>query len=116
MKWLIIFLLAIIAWLLHRLAFIVKAYRGDIADLRTHLSDIKSSLNIDRTYHSYDCSTKKISLNSASKGQLLTLPKVGKVTVQRIIAARPFKQIEELQGVEGVTPRLFELLKSSVSI
>ncbi|MFT6757341.1 MAG: competence protein ComEA, partial [Chitinophagales bacterium] len=56
----------------------------------------------------------KVDLNSASKGVLRKLPKVGAVVAERIIEARPFERIEQLKQVDGITENLYLSLKDLV--
>lgn len=55
-----------------------------------------------------------VHLNTASEEQLMTLPRVGKVLADRIIAWREqhgaFTRIEDLDAVDGIGPRLLEQL------
>jgi DNA uptake protein ComE-like DNA-binding protein len=44
----------------------------------------------------------KLDVNSATEQQLETIPGIGPVMAQRIIAARPFKSAEDLRGVKGI--------------
>ena len=57
-----------------------------------------------------------VNLNTASKAKLQTLPRVGAVTAEHIIAARPFESIEQLREVQGVTNAIFSEINSRVSI
>ena len=56
----------------------------------------------------------QVHLNSASEAELMTLPRVGKVLADRIIAWReqhgPFGTIEDLDAVDGIGPRMLEQL------
>ncbi|MFQ3324273.1 MAG: DNA uptake protein ComE-like DNA-binding protein [Pseudomonadales bacterium] len=58
----------------------------------------------------------KVGLNTASKGVLRKLPKVGAVVAERIIEARPFERIDQLKDVEGITESLYLSLKDLVSL
>ncbi|MFT6311481.1 MAG: DNA uptake protein ComE-like DNA-binding protein [Porticoccus sp.] len=58
----------------------------------------------------------KVGLNSASKGVLRKLPKVGAVVAERIIEARPFEHIDQLKDVEGITESLYLSLKDLMSL
>jgi DNA uptake protein ComE-like DNA-binding protein len=61
-------------------------------------------------------STEKIGLNSASKGTLRKLPKVGAIVAERIIEARPFSHLEQLKKVDGMTENLFLSLEHLISL
>jgi DNA uptake protein ComE-like DNA-binding protein len=61
-------------------------------------------------------STAKVGLNSASKGVLRKLPKVGAVVAERIIEARPFLRIEQLKEVDGMTENLYLSLANLISL
>ncbi|MFJ3957816.1 helix-hairpin-helix domain-containing protein [Arthrobacter sp. NPDC090010] len=55
-----------------------------------------------------------VSLNTASAEQLMSLPRVGKVLAERIVAWRTehgaFSRVEELDAVDGIGPKLLEQL------
>ena len=57
-----------------------------------------------------------VNINSASKAKLQTLPRIGAVTAEHIIAARPYNAIEELREVQGLTNAIFSEVKDRVSI
>jgi competence ComEA-like helix-hairpin-helix protein len=61
-----------------------------------------------------------LNLNTATKGQLVTLPGVGNVIAGRILEHRerqgPFKTVEELRLVKGISKRSFEKLKPLVTV
>jgi competence protein ComEA len=62
----------------------------------------------------------KIDLNSAGAEELGTLPRVGPVLAQRIVAWRAehgrFKTVEELDAVDGVGPKMLETLLPLVKV
>ncbi|MBL7067721.1 MAG: helix-hairpin-helix domain-containing protein [Candidatus Marinimicrobia bacterium] len=62
----------------------------------------------------------KINLNSASAEDFMRLPKIGKVTAQRIIDYRNkhgrFSSIDELLNVKGIGEKTFERIKGEVTI
>jgi len=62
----------------------------------------------------------KVNLNTADVAELDTLPKVGPVLAQRIVDWRkehgPFKSVEELDGVDGVGPKMLEALLPLVTV
>lgn len=57
-----------------------------------------------------------VSLNSASQTQLETLPGVGPVMAERIIAARPFHRIEDLLLVSGIGDKTFQRITPHVGL
>ena len=57
---------------------------------------------------------KPIDINSATEKQLASLPGVGPRTAKRIIAARPFKSVQELKKVKGIGDKKYNMLKSHV--
>ncbi|GAA3840482.1 MULTISPECIES: helix-hairpin-helix domain-containing protein [Brevibacterium] len=61
----------------------------------------------------------KIDLNTADSATLQTLPGVGPVTAEAIIAYReatPFTSIDDLLLVKGIGPKTFESLKDRVTV
>lgn len=64
--------------------------------------------------------TKKISLNSASKDELTTLSGIGESKALLIIEYRekngPFKSIEELKNISGIGDSLFEKIKENITL
>ncbi len=65
-------------------------------------------------------SVKSLDINTASKSELLTLPKIGPVTAERIIRYREdfgsFKTIEDLLNIKGIGPKILDQLKPFVQI
>lgn len=63
---------------------------------------------------------KLIDINTAPKNDLLTLPKIGPVTAERIIRYRVdfglFKSIDDLVNVKGIGPKTLEKLKPFIKI
>lgn len=60
--------------------------------------------------------TGMVNINTADKTTLEKLPGVGAATADRIIAARPFKSVEDLKNVKGIGTTKFESLKSQVTV
>lgn len=57
-----------------------------------------------------------VNLNTASQSELETLAGVGPSTAQKIIAARPFAEVEDLLSVSGIGDATFNKLKDQVTI
>jgi hypothetical protein len=57
-----------------------------------------------------------LDLNTATLEELLQLPGVDEVLAQRLIAARPFRSVDDLRTVEGLGPELLALLASRVTV
>jgi competence protein ComEA len=60
-----------------------------------------------------------LDLNTATAEQLDTLPGIGEVTANQIIAyrtAHPFRSVDDLRQVPGIGDRRFELLKDLVTV
>ncbi|MDP5226027.1 MULTISPECIES: ComEA family DNA-binding protein [Arthrobacter] len=61
-----------------------------------------------------------VGLNSSSVEELMSLPRVGKVLAERIVAWRqehgPFTRTEDLDAVDGIGPKLLEQLLPLVSL
>lgn len=60
--------------------------------------------------------TGKIGLNSASSKQLEDLPGIGPATAAKIIAARPFSDLNDLITKKAVSRSVFEKIKDSVDL
>lgn len=62
----------------------------------------------------------RLDLNRATAGELESLPGIGTVLAQRVIAFREsvgrFQKIEDLRGVKGIGAKKFERLKSFVMV
>lgn len=62
----------------------------------------------------------KININTASAEELATLPRVGPVMAQRIVAWRKehgrFSAVEDLDAVDGIGPKLLESLRPLVTV
>ncbi len=63
---------------------------------------------------------RKINLNSATKQELMTLPKIGTMTADRILEYRAqigkFTKIEELKNVNGIGEKTFERIKGEITL
>lgn len=65
-------------------------------------------------------SAAPINLNTATQAELESLPGIGPVIAQRIIAYRvesgPFLRSEDVQNVPGIGPAIFEKIKDLISV
>jgi competence protein ComEA len=57
-----------------------------------------------------------VSINTASKTQLMTVSGVGESMSQKIIDGRPYKQLEDLKNVSGVGDATFEKFKPFICL
>jgi chaperonin cofactor prefoldin len=60
--------------------------------------------------------TSSINPNTADQDELTTLPGVGMVLAERIIAHRPYRSYEDLRRVPGLGPQSFELMRAMIVI
>lgn len=58
----------------------------------------------------------KVNLNTATQAELEKLPGIGPKRAEAIIAARPFKQIDDLQKVKGLSRAQLNELKTQVVV
>lgn len=58
----------------------------------------------------------RVSVNSASVPELLTLPGIGPVMAERLIAHRPYSRVDDLLRVPGIGPATFERLRHHVAL
>ncbi len=56
----------------------------------------------------------RVSINSATIAELDTLPGVGPATAQKIVAARPFNEVDDLLNVSGIGPATLQKLRPLV--
>jgi competence protein ComEA len=60
--------------------------------------------------------TYRISINGAGVSELDTLPGIGPVTAQKIIANRPYQSLEELLTKKVVGQKVFDQIKEQISL
>ncbi|PYI89707.1 MAG: hypothetical protein DME26_00570 [Verrucomicrobia bacterium] len=60
--------------------------------------------------------TTLVDLNEASIGELTALPGIGKKLAERIIANRPYRNVDELKKLKGFGNKTFERLRSLVTV
>jgi competence protein ComEA len=63
-----------------------------------------------------ELSAKKISINTASAGQLETLPGIGPKTAEKIINARPYQKVEDLLLKKIVGQAVFAKIRDRVGV
>lgn len=75
--------------------------------------DVKGSTSITSTTST---TGDLININTASESQLDTLPGVGPVTAQKIIASRPYSQPEDLLVKKAVGQSTFEKIRDLITV
>lgn len=65
---------------------------------------------------SSDSKVKTLSINTASKNELINLPKIGEKTAQAIIDARPYISVEGLVEKKLISRDAFESIRSEISL
>ena len=67
-----------------------------------------------------DVTSQKVSINRATKEELLTIPGIGEAKADAIIAYRKehggFKQLEELKEVSGIGDALFTQVQENITL
>ncbi len=114
-------LLLVVIWLLWTVHQDLTESNDRQRSLRTALNQLASRVEQllgtrDALANSAVHAAATININSASKAKLQTLPRVGAVTAEHIIAARPYNAIEELREVQGVTNAIFSEIQARVSL
>ncbi len=88
----------------------------DISDNFNENAILKDNQQIESTENSLD----KVSINTASKEELMTLPGIGEKTAIKIIEYREnyglFWSIEDIKNVSGIGDKKFEKLKDLISV
>ncbi|BFM10459.1 hypothetical protein R50072_06120 [Simiduia litorea] len=130
MSLLILVLLAVIAFLLSRIRFLLTAYGDDLADLRKEVAalrqakpkplpvqapaptTVKKSISADEIIKATD----RININSISKTSLQRIPSIGATAAQRVIDARPYTDLNQLDSVKGLTKAQRDSLKSLLTV
>lgn len=76
----------------------------------------ESSGSVQSTTNTSSSVTGLININTASASDLDTLPSVGAVTAQKIIAGRPYQQVSDLQDKKIVNSSTYTKIKDLVSV
>jgi competence protein ComEA len=58
----------------------------------------------------------KVSLNTATLDQLISLPDIGESTANKIMSSRPFTKLEDLKNVEGIGDKTYNNIVSNVTL
>ncbi len=61
-------------------------------------------------------SSSKVNINTAGIEELDSLPGIGEAYAQRIIDARPFNSIDEIQNVSGIGPVTYEKIMDMIEV
>ena len=114
-------LLLVIAWLLWTIHQDLTESNDRARSLKTTLNQVASRIeqllgtrDVLGTSAAEEAST--VNLNTASKAKLQTLPRIGAVTAEHIIAARPYAAVESLREVQGITNAIYAEIKEKVSV
>jgi len=114
-------LLAGIIWLLWTIHEDLSESNDRQRGLKTSLNQLASRL--DQLLGSEKALTEpaaeaaaRVDLNTASKAKLQTLPRIGAVTAEHIIAARPYKSVTELGEVTGITRAILAEIEAKVTV
>ncbi len=71
-------------------------------------------------YAQSPASKAKVNINTASAGELETLPRIGPAVAKRIVDFRTkngaFKRIEEIMKVQGIGEKVYEGLKDLITV
>lgn len=59
---------------------------------------------------------KLVNVNTATKAEVEKLPGIGPVLAMRIIAARPYKMVDELKKIEGLGDKTFAQIKDLITV
>ena len=62
------------------------------------------------------CGSSRNDVNTASQGELETLPGIGPVLARRIIEGRPYRSTDDLTRVKGIGEKTLENVKSLVTV
>jgi competence protein ComEA len=85
-----------------------------------NVPEVNSSAAMDGPTRSIDSTLVLVDINTASLEQLDTLPNIGPITAQEILAYRntngPFESIEEIMEVPGIGQAKFEAIKDLITV
>ena len=114
-------LLIVIAWLLWTIHQDLTESNDRARSLKTTVNQLLAKLepglaqrDVLGTSAAEEAAT--VNLNTASKARLQSLPRIGAVTAQHIVDARPYNAVEDLRQVTGITNAIFSEIQSKVSV
>lgn len=135
MSVIVILLLLAIVFLLSRLQFLLKAQRDDLADLRQQVAYLRTEFRKPAvaalppksdvapapkaagiSEEQLKTATERININTISKNGLQKIPGVGATCAQRVIDARPYQTLAQLDAVEGLTKAQRHQLKMHLTV
>jgi competence ComEA-like helix-hairpin-helix protein len=86
------------------------------ADLTKATQDIKTTAQSSAAATATLAPGTKININTADKATLQTLPDIGPVKAQAIIAGRPYKSVEDVMKISGIKERTFAAIKNYITV
>ncbi len=90
-----------------------KLYIPSLGEAQVTSEEVVKS---DQDMVSQTSSGNGININQAAESELDTLPGIGKVTAEKIIANRPYQSINELTQKKVVGASVFEKIKDKISV
>jgi len=102
-----------------RVADLVEAAGGLGPDAASELVDLAAPLTHGTTVHVPRLAgpegEDRVSINAASERELQTLPGIGPALAGRIVDARPFASVDDLERVRGIGPATLARLRDRVA-
>lgn len=87
-----------------------------IEELMEKMTEDKSSKKTEAPAQIAPSPAALVNINKGTLKDLMTLPKVGKSLGQKIIDARPFKGVDDLAKVSGVSKDMLATLKPLIEV
>lgn len=60
--------------------------------------------------------TVRVSINEASRDELIAVKGIGEVMVDAIIAGRPWESLDDLTSIDGIGTKSLEALKEQIGL
>lgn len=100
---------------------VVVMYKDEkLEGLNYKVNEIVNDKSIDEYITNEIWESSKISINSATKEELMSLPSIGEAKANAIIEYRKknglFKKIEDIKNVKGIGNALYEKIKDYINI